>query len=298
MTIERCQITDNDGSGVVMMASFVEIKDTLIARNGNGGILCSADGLVLRNVTITENSTRNSQGGGAILVSPLASAPLAAVEMVNSIVWANSSSLNKQIVVSSLTGTAIFDARYSLLQGGFLSIDRVGNATSVTEGPGILNTFPGMDAEGRLLAGSAAIDAGDPAEERCCETDVFGNPRSLDGDLDGNIQADLGCSEFNNVHLEMTGSPQPGGTVTFSVSGTHGLEAILGYGDPSIPMCIDPFGCLSLSLEGKISLGSVPASIDISIPPDFPTPREITVQVLGGSTSAANLSNPVTLHFE
>jgi hypothetical protein len=296
--IERCQITDNEACGLLMRASYVEVVDTLIARNRSSGIICSADGLVLRNVTIIENETTNSLLPGGIYVSHSVPEPRAAVEMVNSIVFANQSPLNQQIAVNSTTGSASFAASYSLIQGGFAGIGLSGNAITLSEGPAILNTMPGVDSVGRILAGSACIDAGDPDANLVCERDIDGNPRSLDGDLDGNNTVDLGCSEFSHVQLAMVGTPQPGATITFVVSGTNGLKATLGFGDPALALPLDPFGCTWMSLIGTMSVGTLPTSIDITIPSDIPTPRELTVQVLAGSAAAANLSNPVTVRVE
>lgn len=57
--------------------------------------------------------------------------------------------------------------------------------------PLFLSEWPDVDLH--LQAGSPAIDAGDP--DTCPETDVFGDPRPLDGDSDGDPSCDMGAIE-------------------------------------------------------------------------------------------------------
>ena len=85
----------------------------------------------------------------------------------------------------------------------------------------------------RLQVGSPCIDAGDPGD-RGALADFEGDPRFLDGDLDGSVLVDMGADEFTPVRLSVSGTIAPGGTLTIDVTGPPGLNTILAVGPPGL----------------------------------------------------------------
>ena len=94
---------------------------------------------------------------------------------------------------------------------------------------------------------SPCVDSGDPTATPS-GPDVGGNPRLLDGNLDRVLVLDRGAREFNNVHLDVTGTPTPGGTLTLTTSGTSGLTLLMIAGVAPGELFIHPFGALFIDL--------------------------------------------------
>ncbi|MFG0317331.1 MAG: choice-of-anchor Q domain-containing protein, partial [Planctomycetota bacterium JB042] len=79
----------------------------------------------------------------------------------------------------------------------------------------------------RLSAGSPCIEAGDPTDFVSTTLDPDGMTRVLDGDLDKSPRVDMGAYEFGHVRHAVTGTFEPGGTLTFSSDGTPGMVTFL-----------------------------------------------------------------------
>jgi predicted outer membrane repeat protein len=153
-----------------------------------------------------------------------------------------------------------------------------------------------------LRSDSPALDAGDPAV-RVAGADAAGSPRVLDGDLDRKMVVDLGAYEFDNVHLEVTGQATPGGTLTFTTTGTAGLPILMLVGSVPGELLAPPFGTLFLDFTDPwlmVAWGSVPDQRSWSVDPSIPVPSEWILQplVLDAATHAGNLGNAVVLALE
>lgn len=149
----------------------------------------------------------------------------------------------------------------------------------------------------RLLLGSPCIDKGEPSDSPTIVRDGAGFPRFLDGDLNGQLRADMGAYEYDNVELSVTGALTPGGSMTIDVSGKAGLNVFLFLGVAPSGVHVYPAGALYvdvLSPWTMASWGTVPSSLTFPIPGFFPSPQPLFMQALGYSSPAqANFSNLV-----
>ncbi|MHC5212092.1 MAG: choice-of-anchor Q domain-containing protein, partial [Planctomycetota bacterium] len=184
-------------------------------------------------------------------------------------------------------------ATYSNIQGGY-------------SGTGNIDADPlfvdAANGDFRLLPGSPCIDAGDPAD-LACGADVFGNPRRLDGGLDGNSVADMGACEFSHVRLDVSGTPTPGGTLDIDVTGTLGLPAMLFAGSLPGEACASHYGTLFFDPLQPWLLwpwGTLPSSVSVPIDPSVPSPLEVVLQAaaLAPGVPAGNTSNAVLLTID
>jgi hypothetical protein len=148
---------------------------------------------------------------------------------------------------------------------------------------------------------SPCIDSGDPAETATGTDDAL-YPRFMDGNLDKVRIIDRGAYEFDNVHLAVTGTPTPGGTLTVATTGTAGLTSYLFIGVLPAEGVFKQFGPLFENLAAPYVLlpwVATPSSVPLSIPASVPVPLPVIFQELGilGATGASpgNLSNPVYL---
>lgn len=160
-------------------------------------------------------------------------------------------------------------------------------------------------------AGSAFLTTG---------VDIAGNPRVLDGDLDGGMVVDMGAHELGNVALSVMGNAVPGGTLTVTTTGTAGLQPYLVIGDSvmsahpggsavgrsSASTLLPPWGSLLVALPFAtqvIAMAPIPGASTITIPPTLPVPMEFVFQTVAFGTplpswlTPGNFSNPVTVEI-
>jgi hypothetical protein len=200
----------------------------------------------LANVTIAANSagspTLSGLGGG------IGSAGI--VRLKNTIIAGNAVQGPFPIGPDCWGSTPITSQGYNLMQstaGCTIAGDMTGNVTGVDAQLGPLDDNGGPTETHALLAGSPAIDAGDPAG--CTDhtgtlllEDQTGEPRTADGDGDGNARCDMGSFEVGDgVVLDFAIRPIRGGnegsiTVLFYGAGfADGAEVKLARaGEPDI----------------------------------------------------------------
>ena len=154
----------------------------------------------------------------------------------------------------------------------------------------------------RLAPTSPLIDAGDPGFTSA-GTDVAGNGRLLDGDLDRSARVDIGAHEFSHLELTVGGLATPGGVLDFDLEGTGSLlGGILAFSTSPTPGVLLPrFGPLFFDPAlpfGTRAFGPLPATFSATIPPSLPLGTDLVFQAIGfdGGASgmrAGNLSNAV-----
>jgi parallel beta helix pectate lyase-like protein len=142
---------------------------------------------------------------------------------------------------------------------------------------------------------SPCVDSGDPTAIPS-GPDVGSNPRLLDGNLDGILVLDRGAREFDNVHLDVSGTPTPGGSLTLTSSGTSGLSLLLLAGAAPGELFVNPFGALFIDLTQPfliVPFGTIPNSQTFTLAPSFPAPVSFWLQEAAIGVGAGNLSNVV-----
>ena len=158
---------------------------------------------ILTNVTFSGNSAEGD--GGGMYNNGLGgnSSP----DVYNSIMWNNRDSSGTGTISATifLTGTATTTMTHSIVQDSLTGGSWIGG--SYLDGGGNLDadplfildidpsTAPTTTGNLRLHPGSPAIDAGDNAYVTGVLTDLDGEPRVIDGNLDGTETVDMGAYE-------------------------------------------------------------------------------------------------------
>ncbi|MCB9077787.1 MAG: right-handed parallel beta-helix repeat-containing protein [Anaerolineaceae bacterium] len=204
------QISNNSatyGGGLYLLEETLALVNSTITGNAStadgGGIYLDSDNVVnFYNVTITNNtadsdSDEDGQGGGIFFYSPAE-----ALTATHTIIGANvdSSPSSKHPDCSG----SLISAGYNLIQnstGCVISGDLTTTIIGVSPNLGPLQNNGGATLTHALLAGSPAIDAGNPAG--CTDhnglpliTDQRGFVRPVDGDSNSSVICDIGAYEF------------------------------------------------------------------------------------------------------
>lgn len=278
-------ITGGSGPGVIAYGGVqgsAVIDSNVIAFNLDSGIQCSNDTIV--NNTITGNTAFDF--GGGIRVGAFTTPVIR-----NNIVWDNSAPMAGAEIYVESGGAAT--VTYCDVKGGW-------------PGTGNIDQDPQFTAPGAgdfsLQPSSPCIEAGDPADKPTGR-DAASQPRRLDGDLDRMLIVDIGAIEFDHVHLAVGGSATPGGTLTVDTTGTAGLSVILFIALAAGELPVPPFGALFIDFSRPWFLlpwGTIPSSVQGTIPPGVPTPLPILLQELARDVGlgAGNTSNAVELVIE
>ena len=285
-TFEECELIDN-------------VADSSAAGIGGTGGALQVDHLAtttLRRCTLGGNGAASSGGapaiggsGGGILVSG------GTLTLTGSIVAGNSAA--QAGGAPDLGGTATS-----------LDWNLIGDTTGATLTGSATHDLLGVDplyvdaANGdySLQASSPAVDTGDKALP-IAGHDVGWNPRVLDGDLNRKLVVDRGAREFCRVHLVVTGSATPGGTLTFDTSGDPNLTPLLIAGVGQSSLVLKPFGTLFVDLTQLyviVPWAPIPSSVDVDLDPTFPAPLTLWAQELGLGTRVGHLSNLVRIDVE
>jgi hypothetical protein len=196
------------GGGISSGSTLTLVNSTLSGNssvNNGGGLDIRIGTTKLYNVTLANNtadsdSDNDGDGGGAYIFSP--DGTLIATHTIFGGNFDNSSTSNQHPDCSgTLTG-----AGYNLIQnttGCTLAGDTTGILTGLNPNLGSLQDNDGPTFTHALLAGSPAIDAGNPAG--CLDpsglpltTDQRGFFRPADGDGNFTSRCDLGAYEFNS----------------------------------------------------------------------------------------------------
>ena len=233
------------GGAMHILQSTVAITGNLVVANAaagrGGGIFArmNATGVVSGN-TFVGNS--GQVGGGALSLS------LSSFQADSNVFWNNTAPIGSEVDVF---GGSDLTLSHSVLQGGTAAAF-VGPSSTLSAGPGLIDADPQFrgrgDGDFRLTGASPCVDAGAPGLAPP-DTELGGNPRRLDGDLDGVIVVDIGAYEFNNVHVSVTGSVAPTELLTIEVGGTAGLEGLVVVGTDRGATAIPGLGALFVSLS-------------------------------------------------
>ena len=200
-------VSDNaDGGIAVVFTSSVEVDNSTISGNeGSGGISMGINGSAnVSNSTITGNTTTGN-GGGIYFQEPAVSVNTI---IENTIIAGNFDNSPEGSEIEPDVSGIFTSGGYNIIGDGTGStgFDAPGDQVGTSEAPidpllGSLGDNDGSTQTHVLLAGSPAIDAGNPDFVSPPEFDQRGDgfPRVLDGDGDGTATIDIGAFEFSNV---------------------------------------------------------------------------------------------------
>ena len=219
--LARCTFIGNSGHGAQFSYNDASLVDCVFIENsaGNGGALAAYTGTAMRATNCLFAGNRATGNGGAVYLD-MAGAPsianctfvgnsaengsvvytyfMGSATLVNCIVWDNEEPL---FATESVRGTT---ATYCDIQGGWSGEGNI-DADPLfadADGPdGNPDTFE--DNDYHLAAGSPCVDSGDNTAVTT-PTDLDGNTRIVDGDLNGTPTVDMGvyeCQENCNAPI-------------------------------------------------------------------------------------------------
>jgi hypothetical protein len=295
--VDRCEIlgnkTDHGVGGIRFIAGAdATLAGCLVAGNqallgpiqGDGGGVFVGDATVLvRACTITQNVVQDtfqqgSLGGGGLHVSDQASG----CRIEGSIVWDNLSRAPGFVDPEIHDGSPDLVVAYSDVGGGWPG------TANLNADPHFFDPYPifsgAPEADFSLSPGSPCIDAANAAWVSL-DTDLRGEPRLLDGDLNTSLVQDMGAYEFGRVALSVSGVPAGGETLTFHVGGPPGWMGVLALSRTPGSFLLGSFGALFFDPSRFFALPFgvflLPADLALAIPPSFAGPATFRFQALG-----------------
>jgi hypothetical protein len=167
------------------------------------------------------------------------------------------------------SGTVVLDYNdvWSNANGDYVNLTKGANSISVD--PKFVSA-----SDYHLAQGSPCVDA-IPAGHlpASVTTDVDGDPRRIDGDLDGGTQGgailDIGGDELTDVALTLTGTPKLGNNITLKVTSVNTGLFMMAVDLSTGSLFLEPWGYFLLSPAFVPLPGSVtPGAIGFGVPND------------------------------
>jgi hypothetical protein len=250
ITIDRSTISGNHakaGGGIFRNRGTMTVTNSTISGNtssqgsgfGGGGVYDAGGytaSMLLANCTVTDNTAQPASSGGGLQNTGV---------LFNSL----ETKLANTIVAGNHAGSAP-DAAGGFLSAGYnlfgdtagLTIDPASDTTGDINGTANAHLGTLADNGGSstphtfthaLLAGSVAIDAGNPAASdgtgvHCRATDQIGTTRPVDGDGSGTARCDIGSFEVAVVPTTPTPTATLTPTKTATPTATHTATPVVG----------------------------------------------------------------------
>jgi hypothetical protein len=299
--LRRCAFIASEEGGLSFNASRGTVEDCLFVGNVSqysGGAIGSGESdLTIDRCTIVSNSAHGDSGGLFVYGNP-------STVVRDCIFWGNDSdqSTGQGTEVFLAGPPGIVEVSHSCIQGWNGSLGGTGNFKldpQFVDFDGA-DGVPGTeDDDLHLTAASPCVDAGDPATA-AGPIDVFGAPRTLDGNLDGSMVVDMGAVEFSNVTLSARLTDPPSPMVALDVQSTQPLWGYLVVGVSPGVTTVPPFGTLLIAPDGRfvrLFVGPLPFHADYPVPVTPGIPDAVLLQALGIEPAAGvgNFSNLVPL---
>jgi len=256
-TVSGCTVTGNaseqyPGGGLSACTSVINCVVSDNSAGGSGGALHDCPSIV--NCTIVNNQA--SEQGGAIFQTVLPA------EVVNSILWGNTSEQGTQVLVEC-GDPGDYLISYSAVEGGMDAFLSSGEC-QIRWDAGNLTNDPQLSGH-QLLGHSPCIDAGDPARDYRGQTDVDGQARVAGENVD------MGAHEYVYVppvatHLAIAGP------TTLQNETTAQYSAVLHYDDGAsegvtgqVQWAIIPEHIGSIDISGRLTLEALDTTMEITI---------------------------------
>ena len=299
--VRRCSFIASEEGGVFFENASGTVEDCLfvgiVSQYTGAAISSSGSALTIERCTVVSNSTHGT-GGGLFVYGNLSTV------VRDCIFWGNDAddATGQKSEIDFLGPTGLIDVSHSCVQGWNDSIGGIGNMKldpQFVDFDGA-DGLPGSeDDDLRLTAASPCVDAGDPATV-AGPIDLFGAPRTLDGNLDGSMVVDMGALELANVTLSAERTGATGSVVSVDVQSTQPLWGFLLVGLMPGSTTVAPYGTLLIEPGPELArlvLGPLPFHADFTFPTTPALPDQVLLQALGTKPAAGlgNFSNLVVL---
>ena len=258
----------NDYGGGIANQSVLDVTNSTISGNSartTGGGVWNNNLMSMANVTVANNQVSIGPGGGIYLYNP-------GILDIENTLLANNIAAAVKNNCSAPTGS-LTSYGYNLEDADTCGLTAPGDRTNVNPLLGPLQNNGGMTLTHALLAGSPAIDAGNPAGctaeggTRALLNDQRSYTRPVDGNGDGTATCDVGAYEYGGVpgtgsdlRIQKWGSPNPvavDGSLTYTIVVTNNGPGIAGgvVVTDSLPPNVT---WLSTSIDAGVCMGSNP----------------------------------------
>lgn len=213
LTLENCQITNsfagafyftNHGGGAYITAgvgSNVSIRNCVIAGNkakglGGGLYLSLINGtLTFVNNTVVNNLNKTSivEGGGGIYLRLYFDSVVA--HLYNNILWGNTYAHGDgDLYIKDAESDPTKAATVFMHNNAYKQLDwKLGDNLTLSEN---ISLDPLLSTDFHLNSSSPCLDTGNPGAPWLSTQDFEGDPRSVDGNCDGNNLPDIGADEY------------------------------------------------------------------------------------------------------
>jgi hypothetical protein len=214
------------------------------------------------------NTIANNTGGGILVSGNITTA-----------------TLRGNIIVSNTSGGVLVASTQGVVSSDFDNVwNNTFNYSGLPAGPNSISGDPlfAGPSNYHLARSSPCIDAVPaPHLTAAVDVDVDGDPRRIDGDLDGGTtngaQPDMGADEFTEVRLSLSGAPAIGSGISFGFASPQPSLCFFAVADLTDNLTIEPFGSLLLGgmiLVHAFSVTTVPVAVPI---PNQPLLRGLSV---------------------
>ncbi|MBL8799702.1 MAG: putative Ig domain-containing protein [Planctomycetia bacterium] len=212
------------GGGIMLQAFDFDVDAILTnctisgntATTAGGGVLCGANKagatatLLMQNCTVANNTAPTNRAGG---VATYVNAGSATISYRNTLAAGNSGGN-----FSNIFGGTLVSLGHNLSDDASGNLNQTGDLRSTPALLGALQNNGGRVQTHALLAGSAALDAGDNTGAPA--TDARGQQRLADGNHDGSARSDIGAFEVQS-YVVTTSADSGAGSLRAAVAANN-----------------------------------------------------------------------------
>lgn len=316
--IQTCQFDENtalSGGGIESDYGFLYVNNSTLVNNlaNQGGAVFNFGNLSLTNNTLSGNvasGVGDEEGGGAIMqaygVLTLTHNTIANNTAPNwpgrDGIWQTDGRTSIQHSIVAENGVGNCGLAGGVWDGASYNLADDGSCPGFTLADPILaplGNYGGDTLTHALLPGSPAVDAGD--NDLCASTDQRGEPRPVDGNVDGMAVCDIGSVEMDyHPALTLTVSPAfqtivAGETAVFTLTIRNTGSITLAQIQVESPFLMDCTFAQEMLLPGEEE--NQVCSI-VSVAESFTMPITITAQMAGFPSSRIHIDETMQVLVE